>query len=995
MAEKKKSYRLSKVMTELNVGSATLVEFLNKKGFEVEDKINTKLSPEMYEAVLKEFDSERKFKEKAEQVKDYHQELKQSLLEPELMPLASDAPDVLMTAEQLKTNLQEKKSGHGPTQDNATQSAEKAPKNQETQKNKANEATSAEAPVEKQAAESTYAPTEETSSPGLKVVGKVDLDSVQRGKRGKASAKPQPEKAKPAEPAKVAEPKEEQAEPTEEEPAPKEEQVVPTAEVETPQETPAEPEASVEKASASSNDEAASSAANTPAGDGKSADDENVTIENSAPKLQGLTVKGKIDLSKMEPRRSGPKQDDKSGGKDDDQPKRKRKRKRSGPEPIRPESVDSSSTGKGAGRAKPGGKREVSGTEVQQNVRSTLSNLGRGRNRSRQKARRERRDERARRREQEFERQQQEQFVLEVTEYLTANELANLMDVSVNEVIASAMQLGYMVSINQRIEKDLIELISDEFGFEVNFKAAEEVFKEVAMEEDDEADLQTRQPIVTVMGHVDHGKTSLLDHIREANVIAGEAGGITQHIGAYAVQTKSGHKITFLDTPGHEAFTAMRARGAQVTDIAIIVVAADDRVMPQTKEAINHAEAAGVPIVFAINKVDKDTARPEKIKEELANLGYLVEDWGGKYQSMDVSAKTGLNVDELLEKVQLESELLDLKANPDRMARGTVIEAQLDKGRGVVTTILVQTGTLRMGDVVLANAFFGRVKAMMDERGQPIHEAGPAQPVQILGLPGVPTAGDRFQVMESDKEARQIATKREQLLREQRIRTTNTRMTLEKVAAQSGNLQELNIIVKGDVDGSVEALADSLIKLSNNEVVVNIVMKGVGQVSESDVLLASASDAIIIAFQVRPSVSARKLVQEEEIDLRQYSVIYDAINEVRDALEGMLEPEQKEEILGAAEVREVFKISGVGAVAGCRVVDGSVSRNNPIRLIRDGVVAFTGEVDSLKRHKDDVKEVQDGYECGISIVNFNDIKVGDVIESFHVVEVKRTLETKA
>jgi translation initiation factor IF-2 len=565
------------------------------------------------------------------------------------------------------------------------------------------------------------------------------------------------------------------------------------------------------------------------------------------------------------------------------------------------------------------------------------------------------------------------------------------MNTPVTEIISTCMNLGLFVSINQRLDAETLALLADEFGYKVEFVSAElqETVREV---EDSEEDLMPRPPIVTVMGHVDHGKTKLLDYIRRTNVIAGEAGGITQHIGAYGVILDDGRQITFLDTPGHEAFTAMRARGAQITDIAIIVVAADDGVMPQTTEAINHASAAGVPIVFAINKIDKPTSNPEKIKEALANMNYLVEDWGGKYQSQEISAKTGLNIELLLEKVLLEAEMLDLKANPDKPAIGTIIESSLDKGRGFTATVLVKAGTLRIGDIMIAGASFGHIKAMYNERGAKVDEVGPATPALILGLNGAPQAGDKFNVMDNDREAKDIATKRAQLQREQGLRTQK-HITLDEIGRRIaiGNFQELNIIVKGDVDGSIEALSDSLIKLSTPEIQLNIIHKAVGQISESDVLLAAASNAIIVGFQVRPSLSARKLAEKEEIDVRLYSIIYDAIEEIRAAMEGMLSPEMKEEIIATLEIRDIFKVTKVGTVAGCYVKEGKITRNTKVRVIRDGIVIYTGELGSLKRFKDDVKEVVGGYECGLNISNFNDIKVGDIVEGYQQVEVKKTL----
>ena len=582
--------------------------------------------------------------------------------------------------------------------------------------------------------------------------------------------------------------------------------------------------------------------------------------------------------------------------------------------------------------------------------------------------------------------------ILKVTEFVTANELAKMMDVPVTQVISTCMSLGMFVSINQRLDAETLTIVADEFGFEVQFISASDEQETVAVVEDKPEDLIPRAPIVTVMGHVDHGKTSLLDFVRKANVIAGEAGGITQHIGAYEVQLDSGKKITFLDTPGHEAFTAMRARGASVTDIVIIVIAADDSVMPQTKEAINHAQAAGVPIIFALNKIDKPGANPDRVREQLSAMNILVEEWGGKYQCQEISAKQGLNVDVLLEKVMLEAELLELKANPNKHAVGTVIEAALDKGRGIVTTILVQSGTLKVGDPILAGCYSGKVKALFNERGNKVESVGPSQPIQVLGMNGAPQAGDKFNSMESEVEAREIANKRLQLQREQGIRTQK-HITLDEIGRRLaiGNFKELNIIVKGDVDGSIEALSDSLLKLSTQEIQINIIHKSVGQISESDVLLASASDAIIIGFQVRPSLNARKLAEQEQIDIRMYSIIYDAINEIKSAMEGMLAPQFEEKIVANVEIRETFKISKVGTIAGCMVLDGKINRNSKIRIIRDGVVLHTGELASLKRFKDDVKEVATNYECGLNIQNYNDIEVGDIVEAFEQVEIKRKL----
>ncbi len=636
---------------------------------------------------------------------------------------------------------------------------------------------------------------------------------------------------------------------------------------------------------------------------------------------------------------------------------------------------------------------EVNEEDVQKQIKETLARLtGKGKTQNKGvKWRKEKREAFANREREAALHEAEESKILKITEFVTANDLAMMMNVPINNVIATCMNLGVMVSINQRLDAETINIVADEFGFSTEYVSAE-VSEAISQEEDREEDLQARPPVVTVMGHVDHGKTSLLDYIRNANVIAGEAGGITQHIGAYNVKLDDGRVITFLDTPGHEAFTAMRARGAKMTDVCIIIVAADDNVMPQTVEAINHASAAGVPIVFAINKIDKPAANPEKIKEELANMNYLVEDWGGKYQSQDISAKKGIGVNELMEKVLLEAEMLELKANPDRNATGSIIEASLDKGRGYLATVLVQNGTLRIGDIILAGKHYGKVKAMFNERNQRIKEAGPGTPAVVLGLNGAPTAGDTFNVLDTDQEAREIANKREQLQRELGLRTKKI-LTLEDIGRRRaiGNFQELNIIVKGDVDGSIEALSDSLIKLSTESIQVNVLHKAVGEISESDVTLAAASDAIIIGFQVRPSQAARREAEREGVEIRLYSVIYQALEEVKDAMEGMLAPEVKEEVIGTAEVLQTYKISKVGTIAGCIIREGKIKRGCKVRLIRDGIVRYTGELGSLKRMKDDVKEVTSGYDCGMSIAGYNDIQEGDVIEGFEQVEVKATL----
>ena len=722
-------------------------------------------------------------------------------------------------------------------------------------------------------------------------------------------------------------------------------------------------------------------------------------IKAKAEKLQGLKVVDRIELpaekkkdqpvassdlkdaNKKRPRKRLPNATDNRGGGDN----------RRGPGQ---QSGGAPGSGQGPGQKRPmparTQKAEPTEKEVQEQIRATLAKLSGGSKKfTGAKYRKEKRQAVSDAEEERMLQEQEESKTLKVTEFISANDLASLMNVSVNDVISTCLGLGMFVSINQRLDAEAITVIADEFGYEVQFTTSEGE-EEVEENDDLEEDLKPRAPIVTIMGHVDHGKTSLLDYIRNTKVTAQEAGGITQHIGAYDVTTKSGNKIAFLDTPGHEAFTAMRARGAKITDVAIIVVAADDDVMPQTKEAINHAQVAGVPIVIAINKIDKPTANPQKVRESLSKLNILVEDWGGKYQVQEISAKTGLGIDGLLEKVLLEAELLALRANPDRPASGSIIEATLDKGRGFVTTVMVQNGSLKVGDIMLAGSNYGRVKAMFDDTGKKVKEVGPATPVVILGLDGAPQAGEKFSVYETDREAREVANKRSQIQREQSIRTKK-HITLDEIGRRLaiGSFKQLNVIVKGDVDGSIEALSDSLLKLSNPKVQVAIIHKAVGQISESDVLLASASDAIILGFQVRPSVSSRRLAEKEEIEIRLYSIIYDAINDVKAAMEGMLEKEMEEVIVGNAEVREVFKITKVGTVAGCMVTDGYVKRNNPIRLIRDGIVVYSGEMGALKRHKDDASEVKSGFDCGVSIKNFNDIKEGDVIESYENREVKK------
>ena len=785
----------------------------------------------------------------------------------------------------------------------------------------------------------TPAPEEERVNE-VKVVGKIDLSSLEKPKtKGRKKKEDTPE-------------------------APVEEKTTPKTKTKTaaaaPQPAPAPaPEPVPEKAP----------------------EPEKELIRVNVQKLTGVKLMGKIELP-TDPAKKKAEQANAEA--------EKRKRKRVGKVDIqRQQEIDR----RQRNTVKPAEpkKTELSEQDIQNQVKATLARLGgQGKSKS-SKFRREKRDFVARRSEEEAARQQAENLVLKLTEFVTVSELASMMNIQPTEIIKACMQLGIFASLNQRLDAETINIISSEFGFEVQFVSAD-VIEQIAEEEDSPETMITRPPVITVMGHVDHGKTSLLDFVRKANVIAGEAGGITQHIGAYSVELANGRKITFLDTPGHEAFTAMRARGAKVTDLAIIVIAADDSVMPQTKEAISHAQAAGVPMIFAFNKIDKAGANSDKIREQLSAMNILVEEWGGKFQSQEISAKKGLNIDALLEKVLLESDMLNLKANPEKRAVGTVIESALDKGRGYVTTLLVEAGTLRVGDAILAGHTSGRVKAMFNERGQKVNEAGPATPVSLLGFEGAPNAGDKFNVMEDEREARNIALKRQQLQREQSLRTKK-HLTIEEIGRRIalGDFKELNLIVKGDVDGSVEALTDSLQKLSTEKIQVRIIHKGVGQISESDVLLASASDAIIIGFQVRPSAPARKIAENEEIQIKLYSIIYKAIEEVKEAMEGMLSARIEEQITGTAEIREVFKITKVGTIAGCMVLDGKIGRTSKVRVIRDGIVIYTGELGSLKRFKDDVKEVVKGYECGLNIDRFNNIEVGDNVEAFEEVEVKQTL----
>jgi translation initiation factor IF-2 len=994
MTEDIKATRLSKAAHEFNVGISTIVEFLHRKGFDLDPNPNTKLPHEAYLLLLKEYSSDLNVKKESEKLilKDLHRKketvsiddvpdssksedqdrdeeilIKDSSLTTKSIDIKTEIkkPDIKLVGKiDLEKTLKPKTTKpEAPKTEEENKVRKEPPSREETEKKRP--------PVEK-AKETKAEPAKDEkakSTIDIHIVGKIDLETVAKETKAPKKEEKEKTKQKPADKEDVL--KEEKKSPAKKTIEPAEEPVSETTAPEILVENVTELEVSVEK------------------------EEEPVELfKTPFTKLSGLTVVGKIDLPVEEKKKSVSYQHVNIDGESDFRRKKKRKRISKDKEQVpvvKPTPSDNKDKTARKVIKKRSVRAEVDDEEVQKQIKETLARLTTKGKSKGSRYRREKREAISLKHREDEDRIEQEKNILKVTEFVSVNELASMMNIPVTDIISTCMNLGLFVSINQRLDAETLALLADEFGYKVEFVSAE-LQETVREAEDVEEDLKPRSPIVTVMGHVDHGKTKLLDYIRRTNVIAGEAGGITQHIGAYSVVLDDGRQITFLDTPGHEAFTAMRARGAQITDIAIIVVAADDGVMPQTVEAINHASAAGVPIVFAINKIDKPTANTEKIKEALANMNYLVEDWGGKYQSQEISAKSGLNIELLLEKVLLEAEMLDLKANPDKPAIGTIIESSLDKGRGFTATVLVKAGTLRVGDIMIAGASFGHVKAMYNERGGKVDEVGPATPALILGLNGAPQAGDKFNVMESDREAKDIATKRAQLQREQGLRTQK-HITLDEIGRRIaiGNFQELNIIVKGDVDGSIEALSDSLIKLSTQEIQLNIIHKAVGQISESDILLAAASNAIIVGFQVRPSLSARKLAEKEEIDIRLYSIIYDAIEEIRAAMEGMLSPEVKEEIVATLEIRDIFKVTKVGTVAGCYVKEGKITRNTKVRIIRDGIVIYTGELGSLKRFKDDVKEVVGGYECGLNISNFNDIKVGDVVEGYQEVEVKKTL----
>lgn len=1029
MSTTEKTPRLLAAAKEFNIGKETLIEFLTEKKFEINaSNPNVKLTAEMYEALQREFAQDKAAKRKSEEI---------------ALPKGALLDNIDKTKDQLDITArdkQEDKAAETKTVDvkKAKPKAEPEPVKVEAPKEEPApvvEEAPAPPPVEEKkpaapvaeekekeqeppapvVAPEPEAPVEPGSKSTVKIIGKIDLDEINLSSRPKKSAAPKKvaekkEEVEEVKPAPVA------ATPVAPKEEPKEEKTItPPPVAEESKQAPKQPE--------------------PPAAPAQPEEEVREHIEMKAPKLEGPKIIGRIELpvrddsnrgdSKEKRRKRIPVQKKPETARDGQQqgganrPPRdgqgrpgggpNDRRPGGGPNDRRPGGPNDRRPGGGPNDRRGGGDRnnrggntaapqEIDQKAIQEKIRQTQAKLagggggGRGNNKgTKAKYRRNKREEMAERRAAE-EAADQGSRVIQVTEFISVSELASLLDVSFAEVISKCMSLGIMVSINQRLDAEVIELVSGEFGYEVEFINLEQEADIEEDETDDEASLEPRAPIVTIMGHVDHGKTSLLDYIRSANVMGGEAGGITQHIGAYRVETSSGKKITFLDTPGHEAFTAMRARGAKVADIAVIVVAADDAIMPQTKEAISHAQAANLPMIFAINKIDKDGANPEKIKEQLAQMNILVEDWGGKYQSQEISAKKGININELLEKITLEAEMLELKANYNRSAIGSVIEASLDKGRGYQATVLIQNGTLHQGEMIVCGQYYGKVKAMFNERGQRVTEAAPSTPVQVLGLNGAPQAGEKCKMYDDETEAKNTANHRAQILREQGIRTRK-HITLDEIGRRLalGNFKELGVIIKGDFDGSVEALSDSLQKLSTEEIAVNVVHKGVGQITESDVLLATASDAIILGFQVRPSLQAAKLADQENIEIRTYSIIYDAIEEIKSAMEGLLEPKIEKKTVCNVEVREVYKISGVGTIAGCYVLDGKITRNTKVNLVRDGIVVYTGELASLKRFKDDVKEVNFGYECGLSVKNYNDVRVADIIEGFEEVEVKRTL----
>jgi translation initiation factor IF-2 len=997
--------RINKVLKELNVGLDNAVDYLSSKGIVIDKNPNVKITVEAYQILLGQFSSDKKLKEESDKFLAAKTSKKES---------ASKADDETELAPSEDSNdISASETSEEPQKIEVTQEPEKAIEKEvvvEPTPEKVVIKATKKVPTAEENQETADGVIRATSEEkAVTVVGKIDLSSLnsktkpdKKTKASKKEAEPVKASATPIEESKT-KPKGKKKESEETTVSEMPEAVIPAMVEDQPEATQVTEIVANDDHSSDDSKEKLYTADNT-----QTLTQDNVHV-TTYTKIEGPKVMGSIQLPVAPDKKKTSQQQNNSN---DARQKRKRIKKNvniNDPNLQRPGGQNQGQGGNRDNRPSGGGgnynkphndrnrpdnrtpKAELTPEEIQQQIKETLARLSNAGKSKASKHRRQKRDEISRQMQDEMNMQELEKRNIKVTEFVSASELAKMMNIQVNDVISTCMSLGMFVSINQRLNAETINIVAEEFGYSVEFVSAESTV-DVEVEIDSPESLVQRSPIVTVMGHVDHGKTSLLDHIRKANVIAGEAGGITQHIGAYNVKLENGKSITFLDTPGHEAFTAMRARGAQVTDIVIVVVAADDNVMPQTKEAINHAQAAGVPIVFAINKIDKPSANPDKIREELSAINILVEEWGGKYQCQEISAKKGTGVHELLEKVLLEAEMLDVKANPSKKAIGTVIESSLDKGRGYISTILVQAGTMQVGDIVLAGCFSGRVKALTNERNMPIKNAGPSIPALLLGLSGAPQAGDTFKVMDDEREAREIATRRLQLQREQGIRT-HKHITLDEIGRRLaiGDFKELNIIVKGDVDGSIEALTDSLLKLSTDKIQVNVIHKSVGQVTESDVLLASASNAIIVAFQVRPSSNARKLAEQEQIDIRLYSIIYDAINEVKAAMEGMLAPEFEEKIVCNVQIRQVFKISKVGTIAGCMVMDGKITRNTKVRIIRNGIVIHTGALGSLKRFKDDVKEVATGYECGLDIANFNDIQEGDLIEGYEMVEIKKKL----
>jgi len=981
-----KTKRLFKVASEFNVSTSSIVDSLSDEGFDIANKPNSKITPEMYEALEEVYGVDKAKSKEHEKAKEEYENRRNQIrasrnesvsVEDYLEPLEDEELPLEPEEEETIGGLKpQEEIEEEPEKEETKEKAE------EVEEEKAEESETEEVvsePEEEEEKAEEEAPTSEKEQAEAEEPAKAEAEPEEEVQEEHEAEEPQKQEEIEEEPEK--EETEEKAEEVEEEKAEESETEEVVSEPEEEEEK-AEEDKKEEKAAEKSEEETEKVEAEEAQEKEEEEEKEQGVIRGKAGRLKGTKVVGKVKIDESKPKR-----------------RKKRKRKKDRKKKKKEEEANKRKADKKKKKKSKKKRRKRRGSrideeDVEKKMKETLRKMQSSETvgSRRQKRRRKRKEEREEEEQLQAELEELEEKIIEATEFITVSDLAELMDVKANDVITTCMNLGMMVSINQRLDASTIELVADEYGYEVEFVDADEAIEEIELEEDDPEDLEPRAPIITVMGHVDHGKTSLLDYIRKSQVAEGEAGGITQHVGAYEVKT-DGRPITFLDTPGHEAFTAMRSRGAQATDIVILVVAADDAVMPQTIEAINHAKAAGVSIIVAINKMDKPGANPDKIKQQLAEHDVIVEEYGGKNQSAEVSAKTGEGIPELLEKVLIEAELMELKANPDRQADGVVLESRVDKGKGIVANVLVQNGTLKVGDPFVAGPCFGRVRAMENEHGNRIEEAGPSVPIQLTGFDDIPQAGDKLVVLQDEKKAKEIANQRQQIKREQELRKSK-HLSLDDLSRRMalGEVSELNLIIKADVDGSIEALSGALQKLSNEEVSVNVIHTGAGAITESDVLLASASDAIIIGFQVRPTANARNVAEEEEIDIRLFSVIYDAVDEVKDAMEGMLSPEISERLYGNAEVREIFKVSSVGTIAGCYVTDGKVNRNNPVRVVRDGVVIYDGEIDSLKRYKEDVKEVKSGYECGISIVNYNDIKVGDVIENYEVVKEKRKLE---